>query len=215
VGFRGWEADAIDFYDGLEEDNSRTYWHAHKTVYEQAVRRPMEELLAELAGQCGPGRIFRPNRDTRFSADKSPYKTATAATLDNGGYVQFSAAGLGAGRGMYMMSTDQLQRYRQAVAASPAGPDLVQIVAAARSAGVEVTAHDQLKTAPRGYPKDHPRVDLLCLKGLVAWKQWPVAAWLATPKAKSRLAEFFVCTDPVQQWLNVHVGPGQVDATMG
>ena len=87
----------------------------------------MEELLAELADRCGPGRIFRPNRDVRFSADKSPYKTAIAATLDNGGYVQFSAAGLAAGRGMYMMAPDQLQRYREALAdravRSRPGPD--------------------------------------------------------------------------------------------
>ncbi len=207
MGFRGWTADAIDFYDGLEEDNSKTYWQAHKATYEQAVRHPMEELLAELADQCGPGRIFRPNRDVRFSADKSPYKTAMAATLDNGGYIQLSAAGLAAGRGMYTMATDQLQRYRQAVAADPTGLDLARTAAAVRRAGIELTAHDRLKTAPKSYPKDHPRLDLLCLKGLVAWKQWPAAAWLATPKAKSRITEFFVQTDPLQDWLTAHVGP--------
>jgi uncharacterized protein (TIGR02453 family) len=210
MGFRGWAADAIDFYDGLEEDNSKTYWQAHKATYEQAVRQPMEELLAELADQCGPGRIFRPNRDVRFSPDKSPYKTAIGATLDNGGYVQFSAAGLAAGRGMYTMATDQLQRYREAVAAEQAGSDLAQLAAAIRRAGTELTAHDRLKTAPKGYPRDHPRVDLLCLKGLVAWRQWPVAAWLATPKAKSRLVDFFVQTDPLQDWLTAHVGPSSL-----
>ena len=210
VSFRGWTADAVDFYDGLEEDNSRTYWLAHKDVYEQAVRRPMEELLAELAGRCGPGRIFRPHRDVRFSADKSPYKTAIGATMDNGGYVQFSAAGLGAGRGMYMMSADQLQRYREAVATEPAGSDLACAANAIREAGIELTAHDRLKTSPKGYPKDHPRIDLLCLKGLIAWRQWPVAAWLATPKTKARLVEFFVATDPLQEWLTAHVGPSAV-----
>jgi len=210
VSFRGWAADAIDFYDGLEEDNSKTYWLAHKDVYEQAVRRPMEELLAELAERCGPGRIFRPNRDVRFSADKSPYKIAIGATMDNGGYVQFSAAGLGAGGGKYMMSTDQLQRYRQAVAAEPAGPALARTASAIRQTGIELTAHDRLKTAPKGYSKDHPRLDLLCLKGLIAWKQWPTAAWLATPKAKARLVEFFVATDPLQDWLTAHVGPRSV-----
>ena len=210
MSFRGWTPEAIDFYDGLEEDNSRTYWLAHKAIYEQAVRQPMEELLAELADRCGPGRIFRPNRDVRFSADKSPYKTAMGATLDNGGYVQFSAAGLAAGRGMYVMATDQLQRYRQALAAEPAGSDLARTAAAIRQAGIELTAHDRLKTAPKGYPKDHPRIDLLCLKGLIAWKQWPAAAWLATPKTKSRIVEFFVQTDPLQDWLTAHVGASSV-----
>jgi uncharacterized protein (TIGR02453 family) len=207
VGFRGWPQEAIDFYDGLEEDNSRNYWLAHKTIYEQAVRQPMEELLAELVERCGAGRIFRPNRDVRFSADKSPYKTAMGATLDNGGYVQFSAAGLAAGRGMYMMATDQLQRYREAVAAEAPGSDLARTATAIRKAGIELTAHDRLKTAPKGYPKDHARIDLLCLKGLVAWKQWPAAAWLASPKAKARVVEFIEQTDQLQDWLTAYVGP--------
>jgi uncharacterized protein (TIGR02453 family) len=215
VGFQGWTADAIDFYDGLEEDNSKAYWQARKDVYELAVRHPMEELLAELAGQFGPGRIFRPYRDVRFSADKSPYKTAIGATIDNGGYIQLSAAGLAAGRGMYMMAADQLQRYRQAVAAEPAGSDVAQVVAAARDAGIDVVSHGRLKTAPRGYPKDHPRIGLLCLKGLVAWRQWPAAAWLATPEAKSRVVEFFVQTEPIQDWLNAHVGPSQLAVARG
>ena len=76
--------------------------------------------------------------------------------------------------------------------------------------GSSSTAHDRLKTAPKGYPKDHARIDLLCLKGLVAWKQWPVAAWLATPKAKARVVEFFERTDQLQEWLTAHVGPGPV-----
>jgi uncharacterized protein (DUF2461 family) len=140
----------------------------------------------------------------------SPCKTAIAATIDNGGYIQLSAAGLAAGRGMYVMATDQLQRYRQAVDAEPAGSDVAQLVAAVRGAGIEITSHDRLKTAPRGYPKDHPRIGLLCLKGLIAWRQWPSAAWLATPEAKSRLVEFFVQTDPIQDWLDSRVGPSQL-----
>ena len=204
--------DAIDFYDGLEEDNSKAYWQAHKATYDLSVRGPMEELLAELARQFAPGRIFRPNRDVRFSADKSPYKTAIGATMDNGGYIQLSAAGLAAGRGMYMMAADQLQRYRQAVDAEPAGSDLAQLVAAARDAGIEITSRDRLKTAPRGYPKDHPRIGLLCLKGLIAWRQWPAADWLAAPEAKSRVVEFLVRTEPIQDWLNSRVGASQLPA---
>ncbi|MEP7026396.1 MAG: DUF2461 domain-containing protein [Actinomycetota bacterium] len=212
MGFQGWTADAIDFYDGLEEDNSRDYWLARKTVYEQAVRRPMEELLEELADRFGPGRIFRPYRDVRFSKDKSPYKTAIGATLDQGGYVQFSAAGLAAGRGMYTMATDQLQRYRQAVAGPP-GAELMPLAAALQDAGIEVTAHGRLKTAPRGYPKDHPRIELLCLKGLIAWQQWPAADWLATPAVTGHLTGFFTRAEPLQNWLNAHVGPSDTAGT--
>ena len=70
MAFNGWPAQAVEFYDGLEEDNSREYWHAHKAVYSEAVLRPMEELLEELSGRFGAGRIFRPNRDVMFSANK-------------------------------------------------------------------------------------------------------------------------------------------------
>jgi uncharacterized protein (TIGR02453 family) len=209
MGFQGWTAEAIDFYDGLEEDNSRTYWQARKAVYEQAVLRPMEELLAEVEGQLGPGRIFRPYRDVRFSADKSPYKTAIAATIGGGGYIQFSAAGLAAGRGRYMMTPDQLQRYRQAVDAEPSGSDIARIVAAVGAAGLEVTCRERLKAGPRGFLRDHPRIDLLCMKGIVAWKQWPAGKWLATSKARSRLLEFFASAEPLGNWLNANVGPGE------
>src|SRR3954471_16287616 len=101
--FRGWPVEAIEFFEGLEADNSKTYWQEHKTVYDESVRKPMDELLDELRSEFGEGKVFRPYRDVRFSADKSPYKTSIAATLEEGGYVQLSAAGLGAGCGMGMM----------------------------------------------------------------------------------------------------------------
>jgi uncharacterized protein (DUF2461 family) len=72
VAFRGWPAEALEFFDGLAADNSRAYWTAHRDTYEQAVNGPMEELLAELAPEFGGPKLFRPNRDVRFSPDKSP-----------------------------------------------------------------------------------------------------------------------------------------------
>jgi uncharacterized protein (DUF2461 family) len=82
--FPGWPAAAVEFYRGLEADNSRAYWISRKDVYEESVRAPMEALLHELADEFGEGKIFRPNRDIRFSADKSPYKTAIGALLERG-----------------------------------------------------------------------------------------------------------------------------------
>lgn len=205
--FGGWRAEAIEFYEGLEADNSKTYWQEHKAVYDELVRGPMDALLAELAPEFGDGKVFRPNRDVRFSADKSPYKTAVAATLGNRGYVQFSAEGLAAGCGLYVMAPDQLDRYRRAVVDERAGRELVRIVARVRDPGLEVTAHEVLKTAPKGYPKDHSRIDLLRLKGLVTWKEWPVGAWLATRKAKDRVVDVLRASKPLHDWLGAHVGP--------
>ncbi len=121
MSFRGWRSEAIEFYEGLEADNSKTYWTENKRVYEEFVLGPMTELLAELAPEFGASKLFRPYRDVRFSADKSPYKTTIAATLELGGYVQLSAEGLGAGSGMWMMAPDQLERYRRAVSADESG----------------------------------------------------------------------------------------------
>jgi uncharacterized protein (DUF2461 family) len=108
--FRGWPAEALEFFEGLEADNSKVYWQRNRDVYDTMVRAPMEELLKELAPEWGEGRIFRPYRDIRFSSDKSPYKTNIAAVIGDG-YVQLSADGLGAGCGMYEMTPDQLERF--------------------------------------------------------------------------------------------------------
>lgn len=205
VAFNGWPAEALEFYEGLEADNSKTYWTAHKETYERDVREPMIQLLTDLEPEFGQGKIFRPYRDVRFSTDKSPYKTAIGATLSQGGYVQLSANGLAAGAGMYMMDPEQLAQYRQAVAEDVTGEPLRGVVDELTRQGIEVAGHDELKTAPRGYPKDHPRIDLLRYKGLVAWKQWPVAAWLGTAAAKRRVVEFLWTTRPLKAWLAEHI----------
>jgi uncharacterized protein (TIGR02453 family) len=207
VAFRGWPSEALEFYEGLEADNSKTYWTAHKDVYEEQVRAPMVALLADLEPEFGPGKIFRPYRDVRFSADKSPYKTAIAATLERGGYIHLSAKGLAAGSGMYQMERDQLARYRAAVDDDKSGAALEKLVARASKDGVEITGHDRTRRPPRGYPVDHPRADLLCNKGLIAWKEWPVAAWLGTAAAKKRVVDFLRAAGPLNEWLGTHVGP--------
>jgi uncharacterized protein (TIGR02453 family) len=205
TGFKGWPEGALTFYEGLEADNSKAYWLGHKDVYERDVKGPMEALLAELAAEFGQPRLFRPHRDTRFSRDKSPYKTAIAARIGEG-YLQLSADGLLAGAGTYHMAPDQLARYRDAVAAEPTGRALQDVVDTLRAARIEVTAMETLKGSPRGYPKDHPRHELLRHKGLVAVKSWPAAGWLRTAGAKKRVVELFHATAPLLAWLEAHVG---------
>ncbi len=210
MAFQGWPAEAHEFFVGLEADNSKTYWEAHKDVYVDAVRGPMEALLADLAPEFGEGKIFRPYRDVRFSRDKTPYKTAIGATFAEGGYVQFSTGGLGAGSGMYHLAADQLERYRAAVVDDKSGDQLDDLVATVRAKGIEIAAHDTLKTAPRGYPKDHPRIELLRNKGLITWQQWPTGAWLSKPTAKDRVVEFLRDSLPIRDWLDRHVGPSDL-----
>ncbi len=200
MAFKGWPVEAVEFYEGLEADNTKTYWQEHKSVYERCVKGPMEELLAELADDYGTGRVFRPYRDVRFSQDKTPYKLNCAAHLP-GGYVSLSADELFVGSGLYMPERDQLQRFRAAVADAKSGAELESIVATLRKGGYDVGAHEVLKTAPKGYPKDHPRIELLKHKGIVMSRSWPVGAWLGTRKAKDRIVAGLEAARPLNSWL--------------
>jgi uncharacterized protein (TIGR02453 family) len=168
----------------------------------------MAELVEELAADFGDTKIFRPYRDVRFSKDKTPYKTHIAATVGSG-YVQLSADGLAAGDGMYVMAPDQLDRYRQAVASDRTGPELELVIATIEKTGIGVSGRDTLKSVPRGYPADHPRIGLLRHKGLIAWQEWPAGAWLETMAAKDRVVTFLRTTRPLSDWLATEVGPSR------
>jgi uncharacterized protein (TIGR02453 family) len=205
-GFSGWTAEALEFFEELEADNSKAYWERHRSVYDTLVRAPMEALLEELRPEWGDGRIQRPYRDIRFSPDKSLYKTYIAAVVGDN-YIRLNAEGLGVGSGMWEMTPDQLDRFRKAVDAERSGTELVDITDQARKAGLDVTGHDLLKTGPRGYPRDHPRIELLRFKGLVAWREWPADRWLGTRRAKDRVVETFRRSVPINEWLRKHVGP--------
>jgi uncharacterized protein (TIGR02453 family) len=204
--FDGFGEHAVDFYEGLAADNSKAYWSDHKAVYDDQIHTPMLALLDELEPEFGTGKIFRPYRDVRFSADKSPYKTNIAAMIGDG-YIHLDAKGLGAGAGMWEMAPDQLERYRAAVDANGPGTKLESVAAQVRKGGAEVTGHDTLKTAPKGYPKDHPRIELLRYKGVIAWQEWPAAAWLGTRRAKDRVETFLTLSKPLSAWLSKNVGP--------
>jgi uncharacterized protein (TIGR02453 family) len=205
MSFSGWPEEALDFYEGLEADNSKAYWTGQKGVYEEKVLRPMTELLDELEPEFGEGKIFRPYRDVRFSKDKSPYKTHLGARLGSG-YIQFSAKGLAVGGGMHEMAPDQLDRYRQAVASDATGTELERVIAGIERQAIEVGGRDPLKSAPRGYPADHPRVGLLRYKGIFAWREWPVEPWLETAAAKDHIVGFLMATRPLDTWLGANVG---------
>jgi uncharacterized protein (TIGR02453 family) len=206
MAFSGWPSEALDFYDGLAADNTKTYWTEHKTVYTDKVLGPMTELTEELAAEFGEPKIFRPYRDVRFSPDKTPYKTHIGAVVGGTAYIQLSAEGLAAGAGMWQMSPEQLVRYREAVTGDRLGAELEEIIAGIEKAGITVQGHGVLKSAPRGYPADHPRIGLLRNKGLTAWRQWPVEPWLETASAKDRIAAFFRTSMPLTSWLNTNAG---------
>jgi uncharacterized protein (TIGR02453 family) len=212
--FRGWPADALDFYRGLEADNTKSYWQANKVRYEEAVKAPFEALMADLDEEFGPLRMFRPYRDVRFSKDKSPYKTTAGAFSEREGgagyYVALSATGLYVGSGYYHMASDQLARFRAAVDDDRTGAELEQACAALSKKGQELGAIDELKSAPKGYANDHPRVAYLRRKGLFAGRPFPIAGWLHTAKAEDRIVGAWRDAEPLNRWLDGHVGPSEL-----
>ena len=82
--FTGFPDAALDFYDDLELDNTKSFWEAHKHVYDTAVREPMLALTATLADEFGAAKVFRPYRDVRFANDKTHFKNHQGAIVQVG-----------------------------------------------------------------------------------------------------------------------------------
>lgn len=210
--FTGWPPEALAWFRDLEADNSRAWFQAHRATYDRAVRGPLESLLGEALGEFGDGAVARPNRDTRFSADKSPYKTrcyARVPRLDGGGsyFVQVHAGGLFAGGGAYMPERARLAALRRAVADDRTGAELEAIVAGMEAAGLALIRDGALKTAPRGYPVDHPRIGLLRLPHLAGGTDWPPEPWLHTAEARDRIFATWRALGPLLDWVAAHA-PG-------
>lgn len=204
--FSGWKGDFRGFFLGLRLDNSKAYFEAHRKQYETDVKAPMLALLADLEPEFGPAhRVSRPNRDIRFSADKSPYKLNIYADVERGGYISLDADGLMAAGGRYMVDGDQLKRMREGVAAERSGRRLVEIVAELRRKGYDIGGQE-LKRVPPPYPQDHPRGELLRHKRLIYFKRWPLAPWIATPAAGQRVAEAWRDGADLNSWLSRYVG---------
>jgi uncharacterized protein (TIGR02453 family) len=173
--FTGFPVAALDFYDDLEMDNTKSFWTAHKDIYDSSVRAPMTALIAALEPEFGRAKIFRPYRDVRFAKDKTPYKTHQGAYVASqpgtGWYVQVSAAGVRVGVGFYDASTERLAAVREAIADDARGRRLQRILTKLEKQGWELGG-DKLKTSPRGYDADHPRIDLLRHKSMTLGRSY-------------------------------------------
>ena len=211
MSFTGFPDEGLVFYEGLEADNSRTYWQEHRDQYESAVRAPLLALVEELTAEFGTAKVFRPYRDVRFSKDRTPYKTHQGAVLHQDGtgvgavYVQVSADGLWVSGGCWRLQPDQVERYRRAVADDVQGPRLVSEVDRLRGAGWAIGG-EQLVRAPRGHPADHPRIDLLRHKSLYAGRGWEPTEWLHRREALDRVRDSWRQLADLNRWLCDNVG---------
>jgi uncharacterized protein (TIGR02453 family) len=206
--FSGWREDFQGFFLGLKMNNSKAYFDAHRRQYEDQVKAPMVALLADLEPEFGTARLARPNRDIRFAADKSPYKTNIYANTTKGCYVSLDAEGLVAAGGRYMMDSSDLARYRAAVAADESGMRLAALVDRLRMKGYEIGGQE-LKRVPPPYSKDHPRGELLRHKRLIYWRRWEIGPWIAKAETRDRVASAWRDGAELSAWLTKHVGePG-------
>ncbi len=205
VRFRCWGPDLRDFFTGLGENNSRAYFDANRDRYRVAVREPTEALVDALSPRYGPGRIFRLNRDVRFSADKSPYHTNLGVEFSGRGvhhYVSVSADELLLSVGAFRPDTEWIDRFRRAVAGREG--DALAAIVDKLAAGDFQIGGEELQRTPRGYPPDHPHARLLRHKGLTASRSWPPPAWLGKPDVLDLIVATFDEAAPLSEWLSAH-----------
>ncbi|HET6561961.1 MAG TPA: DUF2461 domain-containing protein [Marmoricola sp.] len=202
--FTGFPVAALDFYDDLELDNTRSFWAAHKGVWEESVRDPMVALTAALTAEFGPAKVFRPYRDVRYAKDKTPYKdhqgAFVAAGPATGWYVEVGAPGVRVGAGFYHAEPDRLAAIRTAVADPVSGAELERILRALERRGWSRNG-DRLKTTPRGYAADHPRIELLRHRDLAMGRSYGFDELIHTPELLTRIRKDWRAARPFVEWV--------------
>ena len=211
MSFEGFPDDGLVFYEGLEADNTKTYWTRNKASYDAHVKAPLQAMLDELAPEFGVAKVFRPYRDVRFSNDKTPYKTHQGAVITPEGrgvgswYVQISADGLRVAGGCWRLESDQVGRLRRGIADPVQGPRLEQEVTRLSDVGFSIDG-DRLSRVPTGYSADDDRVELLKHKALHASRAWEPAEWLHTRQALEEVRSAWRAFRPLNDWLADNVG---------
>ena len=195
-------SEARDFLVALSENNNREFFTANRATYDQAIRGPLEALTSRAQEKYGPGKVMRPNRDVRFSADKAPYRVDASmwAGSVGGVYLRLTSTGIEAGGGLYEPTRDQLARGRSALAERPtAASQLSKTLRTLSAAGYE-QAGPSLTTAPRGFDRNDPNIELLRLKHYALVKHLPLTA------TESDINEAWSGIDPVIEWVAQYVG---------
>lgn len=219
--FEGFGPKVEKWFKGLEADNTKEYFGASREFFEESIRDQMDALLIELSERFGGDvKMFRQNRDIRFSPDKSPYKTNTYGVLRGsdiaaqGLYASISARGMVAGSGYHLMARDQLDRYREAVADDGHGAELAKLTAAVLQKGLELWG-ESVATAPRGYPKDHAQIELLRRKSLSLGATLKFGRGIGRDDGLQFVGATWRAAAPVTGWLDSHVGPSTLPGDRG
>ena len=191
------------WFDGLERDNSRDYFTRTRDLYEREVRGQLEDAAAG-ARFGGEVKVFRQHRDLRFSADKRPYKERTYGVRGRAITCSSPRAASTPAPATTASSRDQLERY-------PGGGrgrrDRARAGGGAGGARGSTSSGASLKTAPRGYPRDHPRIELLRHKQLIVGKRCCPRGGIPRDRRSRLPGGADGLGAAVLAWLDEHVGP--------
>ena len=219
--FSGFERDALQFFHELSLEMNRDWFDANKERYRQLWVAPMTALLEEVAAgvakpyapiELGAPKLFRIHRDVRFSKDKTPYKTHAAGMLplhakkpvEGGCSALVLHIGIDeeyVGAGTYFFDAAQLVRWRKLVAADKTGTEILKLVTRLRKAGYEVGGHDDYKKVPKGFDPEHPRGDLLRMRGLTAGFPAIPRGMVHKPQLATWLVQHTKAVAPLVTWI--------------
>ena len=213
----GFTKDTLKFLRTLKRHNERDWFNAHKANYEAHVKAPMLAIIERLATDfpqiapdlvASPRSMYRIYRDTRFSPDKTPYKTHVSAAFSHqrlpknesaGLYFHLSPTELWIGGGLYAPRTPQLHRIREHIVTNLRRfGSLAESPAIKRLGGVR---GERLQRVPRGFPKDHKAADYLRLKQYLIGDQIDAEKALS-PRFYDMLVRRFITIAPFIQFLN-------------
>lgn len=207
TAFRGFPPEAIEFLRELEANNDRDWFKANRARYDEHVVAPVTALGEDLS-DLGRPHLFRPWSDTRFHA-APPIKEQVGLAIGyegaGGFYVELSLDGLLVAAGLHNPAPDQVDRMRRALDAGRTAASLTKAIGQAQGAGLELNEPDLVR-GPRGYPADHPRMDLLRRRRLTVARRHELGAWLHRPAAGARIREGLDAAGPLVRWLRTHVG---------
>lgn len=215
AAFAGFDRDAMQFLHELTLEMNRDWFEANKARYQRVWVEPLTALLDEIRARLtktytplkiGAPKLFRIHRDTRFSKDKSPYKTHVAGMLPLREHCVALYFHVGidedyAGAGNHFFEDAQLPRWRKLVGADKTGKEIAGIVGKLRKAGYEVGGHEDYKKVPKGFAPDHPRADLLKLRGLGAGFPPMPKGLLHKPALVDWLVLHGKATAPLVRWI--------------
>ena len=219
--FRGFTSDTVKFLKGLSRNNSKTWFEAHRGDYDAHYIEPAKAFVTAIGPgltKISPkinaeprvnGSIFRINRDTRFSKDKTPYKdhldlwfwSGDKKGWDTPGFfLRITPKRLILGAGMHRFETPQLDKFRAAVVDAKQGGAVGTLVSKLGKAGYAL-GDPKYKKVPRGFDADHPRAALLRHGGLAATWDGAHPKSLGSAAFVNTCLDHFKALQPLNQWL--------------